>query len=101
MHAHMVGPMYISLKADLDKKAAVIELARDHVHMAVAKKNAEALRAAPRHLHRVLQACTNPHGMRTVDESRHAQRVKESYWQVVMVTRFGLVTSLTAACQCV
>lgn len=44
-------------RAHLHKEAAVIELARHHVHVAAAQEDAEALGPAPRHLHCVLEAC--------------------------------------------
>jgi len=47
-------------RARLDDQAAVVELARDHVHVARAQQHAERLRAPARHAHGVLHACRPP-----------------------------------------
>ena len=44
--------------AHLDEEAAIVELARDHVHVAAAQEDPEALRAAARNPYGVLQACS-------------------------------------------
>ena len=43
--------------AYLNEQAAVIELARHHIHIVVPQEHPEALGAPPRHLHGVLHAC--------------------------------------------
>ena len=50
--------MMLAAAAYLDKQAAVIELARHDIHIVVPQEHPEALRAPPRHLHRVLHACS-------------------------------------------